>query len=191
MSVPHLDTRVVDGSSHLLFGPYAGWTPKFLKHGSWFDLFGSIKPGNLGPMLSTAAHNMSLTKYLVSEVLRSKDSKFKDLLDFFPDAKPGDWDTITAGQRVQVIRPDGTLQFGTEVITGSEGTIAVCSVRPRAPRRPRRSCSSAQPLLPREGRGLAPTLSELVPTYGTKLGEDAALANETLTRTAKTLQISN
>lgn len=31
MSVPHLDTRVIDGKKALLFGPYAGFTTKYLK----------------------------------------------------------------------------------------------------------------------------------------------------------------
>ncbi len=90
MSVPHLDTRVVDGRQHLMFGPYAGWTPKFLKAGSWLDLFRSIKLSNLMPMLKTGAKNVPLTIYLIKQVLAgspTKATKFKDLLDFFPDAR--------------------------------------------------------------------------------------------------------
>ena len=33
MSVPHLDTRHVDGQRYLMFGPYAGFKPNFLKQG--------------------------------------------------------------------------------------------------------------------------------------------------------------
>ncbi|MGA7622842.1 MAG: malate:quinone oxidoreductase [Candidatus Acidiferrales bacterium] len=35
MSVPHLDTRHIQGKVSLLFGPYAGFSTKFLKHGSY------------------------------------------------------------------------------------------------------------------------------------------------------------
>eukprot|EP01030_Chromulinospumella_sphaerica_P013575 gene13575-13357_t len=61
MSVPHLDTRVVDGKKSLLFGPYAGFTTKFLKFGSFLDLPMSIRLGNIGPMLAVARDNMDLT----------------------------------------------------------------------------------------------------------------------------------
>jgi malate dehydrogenase (quinone) len=130
MSVPHLDTRVVGGTSHLMFGPYAGWSPKFLKKGSFLDLFKTIKAHNLLPMLKTAIHNVPLTMYLISQVLARPAKKFKDLLDFFPGAAPGDWEKITAGQRVQVIRPDGTLQFGTEVITSATGIGGLLGASP-------------------------------------------------------------
>ncbi len=191
MSVPHLDTRVIDGRRHLLFGPYAGWTPKFLKKGSFLDFFGSINGGNLGPMLKVARHNIPLTKYLVTEVFKSKSKKFSSIHEYFPAAQAGDWEKITAGQRVQVIRPDGTLQFGTEVITGRKGTVAgLLGASPGA--------STATPIMlevlhkcfPAEFAGWAPKLAELVPTYGTKLGDNPALAVETLTRTAKVLQIN-
>ncbi|MFT4262648.1 MAG: malate dehydrogenase (quinone) [Nocardioides sp.] len=190
MSVPHLDTRVIDGKRHLLFGPYAGWTPKFLKKGSWLDLFGSIKGDNIAPMLTTGVHNVPLTWYLITQVLSSSSRKFKDVLDFFPEAQQGDWEKVVAGQRVQVIRPDGTLQFGTEVIVGDEGTIAgLLGASPGA--------STATPIMlqildqcfPDHREAWAPTLAELVPTYGTKLGDDAELATATLERTAKALQL--
>lgn len=128
MSVPHLDTRVVDGETSLLFGPYAGFTPKFLKNGSLFDLFSSLRTHNIVPMLSVAVQNLSLVSYLVKEVFASRARKFDALLQFYPDANPDDWYEMVAGQRVQVIKPDpkkgGVLQFGTEVIASADGTIA-------------------------------------------------------------------
>ncbi|PJI93328.1 malate dehydrogenase (quinone) [Luteimicrobium subarcticum] len=128
MSVPHLDTRVVDGTSYLLFGPYAGFSPKFLKKGSWLDLPESIRPGNLVPMLAVAKDNFDLLQYLVGQLTASSDKKFEQLLAFMPTAKPSDWETITAGQRVQVMKkhPEkhGVLEFGTEVVAAADGTIA-------------------------------------------------------------------
>ena len=128
MSVPHLDTRVVDGETALLFGPYAGFTPKFLKSSTWFDLPFSIRFHNLGPMLQVGLKNFDLVKYLVSELLASRAKKMAALREFMPTAKDRDWELITAGQRVQVMKKDpekgGVLQFGTEVITGADGTIA-------------------------------------------------------------------
>src|SRR6478735_895811 len=124
MSVPHLDTRFVEGTQALMFGPYAGWSPRFLKFGSFFDLFASIRLHNLWPMLKAGLTNVGLTIYLIQQLIARPSTKFKDLLDFFPDADPRDWEKITAGQRVQVIRPDGVLQFGTEVIASADGSIA-------------------------------------------------------------------
>lgn len=42
MSVPHLDTRYIDGKKSLLFGPFAGFSPKFLKTGTNMDLIKSV-----------------------------------------------------------------------------------------------------------------------------------------------------
>ncbi len=120
MSVPHLDSRYIDGKKSLLFGPYAGFSTKFLKNGSLGDLFSSIKGDNLKSMLAVGRDNMALTKYLIGEVLKSKDSKYEALREYFPDADPSQWDFIVAGQRVQVIMPDdkkgGKLEFGTKVV---------------------------------------------------------------------------
>ena len=129
MSVPHLDTRVVDGETSLLFGPYAGFSTKFLKNGSLLDLFRSIRPSNIMTMLTVAKDNWDLTSYLVREVTKSKWSKFRSLRDFMPTADPKDWEFITAGQRVQVMKNkpgklSGVLEFGTELVTSADGTIA-------------------------------------------------------------------
>lgn len=128
MSVPHLDTRVIDGKKALLFGPFAGFTTKFLKQGSVFDMFKSIKPGNLKPMLSVGAKSMDLTRYLISEVMQTHDSRCDALRTFYPEAKNEDWELAYAGQRVQIIKKDpergGKLEFGTEVISAADGSLA-------------------------------------------------------------------
>lgn len=128
MSVPHLDTRVVNGHTSLLFGPYAGFTTKFLKHGSPLDLPLSIRPSNLGPMLAVARDNMDLTRYLIKEVRQSMEDRLETLRGFYPEAKAEDWRLETAGQRVQIIKKDpkkgGILQFGTELVSAKDGTIA-------------------------------------------------------------------
>ncbi|SDU82605.1 malate dehydrogenase (quinone) [Pseudomonas mucidolens] len=128
MSVPHLDTRVVEGKKSLLFGPYAGFTTKFLKHGSFLDLPLSIRAGNIGPMLAVARDNMDLTKYLVSEVRQSMEQRLEALRRFYPEAKAEDWRLEVAGQRVQIIKKDpkkgGVLQFGTELVAAQDGSLA-------------------------------------------------------------------
>lgn len=128
MSVPHLDTRVVDGKKSLLFGPYAGFTTKFLKHGSFLDLPLSVRPGNLGPMLAVARDNMDLTRYLIKEVMQSQQQRLDALRKFYPDLDPADWRLEIAGQRVQIIKKDakkgGILQFGTELVSAEDGSIA-------------------------------------------------------------------
>jgi len=128
MSVPHLDTRVVDGETSLLFGPYAGFSPRFLKQGSLLDLFRSLRFGNIVSMLGAGAHNLDLTAYLGGQLVARPETKFQALQAFMPTARPADWTPITAGQRVQVIKRDkkdgGRLEFGTELITSADGTIA-------------------------------------------------------------------
>lgn len=127
MSVPHLDTRIIDGAKCLLFGPYAGLTTRFLKYGSKWDLFKSIRLGNLRTMLSAAWNNMSLNKYLFKEVFKSEDKKFKVLLDYYPNAKKSEWWSLEAGNRVQIIKNvdgKGVIEFGTEIVSSSDGSLA-------------------------------------------------------------------
>src|ERR1700744_6501667 len=106
MSVPHLDTRMIAGERSLLFGPYAGFSSKFLKHGSLLDLFESVRPANVGPMLSVARDNFDLTEYLVNQLLQSENQRLAMLDQYYPTAKPEDWKLQVAGQRVQIIKPD-------------------------------------------------------------------------------------
>ena len=195
MSVPHLDLRVVDGTGSLMFGPYAGFSPKFLKTGSLVDLFASIRWHNLFPMIAAGLGNLGLVRYLISQLAASKKTKFAELQRFFPDAKPEDWYQITAGQRVQVIKKDkkkiGVLQFGTEVVAAADGSIAgLLGASPGA--------STAVPIMlgliekcfPDRMEQWKPRLLEMIPSYGKQLAEDPALAATTLARTAKALHIN-
>ncbi|WP_394555102.1 malate:quinone oxidoreductase [Agromyces sp. MMS24-JH15] len=194
MSVPHLDTRVVDGETALLFGPYAGFTPKFLKTSTWFDLPFSIRWHNIGTMLGVGLKNFDLVRYLVSELLASRDKKVAALRRFMPTAKSEDWELITAGQRVQVMKHEegkgGVLQFGTEVISGADGTIAgLLGASPGA--------STAAPIMldvlkrsfPDRYASWEPLLREMIPSYGTKLNDDPAAAAASLSETARILQL--
>jgi malate dehydrogenase (quinone) len=194
MSVPHLDTRVIDGSTSLMFGPYAGFSPKFLKSGSVFDLFKSIRPHNLIPMIAAGTGNLSLVKYLVGQLAAKKSTKFAELQQFFPKGEEKDWYRITAGQRVQVIKKDakkgGVLQFGTEVVASADGSIAgLLGASPGA--------STAAPIMlglietcfPERIDAWRPQLTAMVPSFGTKLSDDPALADAVMTRTAQTLRI--
>ncbi len=128
MSVPHLDTRFIDGKRTLLFGPFAGFSPKFLKNGSIFDLPSSVRPHNLTTMLAASKKNLDLTKYLLDQVKLTKEQRVDELRQFYPNAKSEDWELIEAGQRVQIIKDTatekGSLQFGTEVISAADGSVA-------------------------------------------------------------------
>ncbi|MFC5791028.1 malate:quinone oxidoreductase [Agromyces tardus] len=195
MSVPHLDTRVVDGETSLLFGPYAGFTPKFLKTSTWFDLPFSIRLHNLGPMLQVGLKNFDLVRYLVGEVLASREKKMAALREFMPTAKTEDWELITAGQRVQVMKKDpekgGILQFGTEVIAGADGTIAgLLGASPGA--------STAAPIMlevlkrcfPDRMDEWEPKIREMIPSYGTTLSSDPEAAAASLAATAAVLGLT-
>jgi malate dehydrogenase (quinone) len=127
MSTPHLDTRFIDGKKELLFGPFAGFSPKFLKEGSNLDLFKSIKLDNIAPMLGAFWHNLPLTKYLIEQLSMSHEDRMDDLRKFYKNAKSEDWEILVAGQRVQIIKKNefekGVLQFGTEVVSSKNGSI--------------------------------------------------------------------
>lgn len=128
MSVPHLDTRMIDGKKALLFGPYAGFSTRFLKQGSLLDLPLSINFGNIRPMLAVGVDNVPLTKYLIKEVMQSPEDRLEALKEYFPEAKMADWVLEEAGQRVQIIKrhseKGGILEFGTEVVSAADGSIA-------------------------------------------------------------------
>ncbi|MCU1414645.1 MAG: malate:quinone oxidoreductase [Microbacteriaceae bacterium] len=194
MSVPHLDTRIVDGKASLMFGPYAGFNTKFLKTGSWLDLFATIKPHNLVPMIRVGLSNFDLVKYLVGQLAASRKKKFESLQEFMPNANPKDWYKIIAGQRVQVIKKDaekgGVLQFGTEVVTSADGSIAgLLGASPGA--------STAVPIMldvlekcfPEHMAAWTPQLKLMVPSLGKKLSDDPKLAKRTLETTEKVLAI--
>lgn len=192
MSVPHLDTRVVDGETSLLFGPYAGFSPKFLKTGSWWDLPGSVRAGNLGPMLAVARDNVDLIKYLVGELMANRAKKMKALREFMPTATSEDWELISAGQRVQVMKKDakkgGVLQFGTEVIAAADGSIAgLLGASPGASTAVPIMVDLLQRCFPDRYEGWLPTLKRLIPTVGTTLNDRPQEAERVLKETAEAL----
>ena len=194
MSVPHLDTRIVDGQASLLFGPYAGFTPKFLKNGSWGDFFSSLRLHNLVPMIAVAIQNFSLVSYLFGEVFASRGKKLQALWDFYPLADPDDWYEQVAGQRVQVIKPDpqkgGILQFGTEVVASSDGSIAgLLGASPGASTATAIMLNVLERCFPDRMSQWMPRLKKMVPSYGQSLAQDADLAVKMVSRTASTLKI--
>jgi malate dehydrogenase (quinone) len=194
MSVPHLDSRYIDGKKSLLFGPYAGFSTKFLKHGSVGDLFSSVKGDNVKSLLAVGRDNFDLTKYLIGEVLKSKDSKYASLHEYFPDADPSQWEFIVAGQRVQVIMPDdekgGKLEFGTKVV--ADGSIAaVLGASPGA------SVAVAVVLdvLGKIYKNKLPAwegkLREMIPSYGKSIADDAELCRSVRADTAEVLHLTD
>ena len=195
MSVPHLDTRFVDGRRSLLFGPYAGFSTNFLKTGSYLDLPLSVRPHNLLPMLNVAKDNLSLVSYLVKEVAKTQGKKVDSLREFYPEAEGADWELITAGQRVQVMKKDpkkgGVLQFGTEVVTSADGSIGgLLGASPGA--------STAAPIMvnllgrcfPAKMAAWTPKLREMIPSLGHQLNHEPTLLDEITRATDATLQLA-
>jgi malate dehydrogenase (quinone) len=193
MSVPHLDTRVINGKTSLLFGPFAGLNLKFLKNGSWLDLPGSIRFANIFSYLSVALKNFPLVVYLVKEILKSPKQKIESLKEFVPNARGEDWELYEAGQRAQVIKPVnglGVLQFGTEVIGSADGSIAgLLGASPGASVATRVMLDVAKRMFSESTNPWMQNISRSVPSYGVKLNDDSAKARESLNATAKALKL--
>ncbi|MBU7318873.1 malate:quinone oxidoreductase [Paenibacillus oleatilyticus] len=196
MSVPHLDTRFIDNKKSLLFGPFAGFSPKFLKTGSMFDLIGSVKPNNVFTMLAAGAKNVPLTKYLIQQVMLSKEQRMEELREFIPNAKSEDWDIVVAGQRVQVIKDTaagkGTLQFGTEVISAADGSIAaLLGASPGASTAVSVMLELVKRCFPQQLKAWEPKIKEMIPSYGVSLLKNPELIEEIHTSTGRTLGLTN
>ena len=198
MSVPHLDTRIINGKKALLFGPYAGFSTKFLKHGSLMDLPHSLQVNNILPMVSVGLHNIPLTKYLIEQVRQSPEDRLEALKKFVPSAKMEDWKLEEAGQRVQIIKKDhnhgGVLEFGTEIVSSADGSIAaLLGASPGAST----SVAIMLDLLKRCFKDQVNTeawqtkLKAMIPSYGQVLGNDAMLCEQVRERTTKALLLSS
>lgn len=195
MSVPHLDTRYIDGKRSLLFGPFAGFSPKFLKTGSNLDLFASVKPTNVFTMLSAGAKELGLTKYLVQQLLLKQEEKVEELREFIPEANSKDWKLITAGQRVQVIKDTdkggkGTLMFGTETIVSEDGSItALLGASPGASVCVDAMINLLSRAFPEEFTEWESKIKEMIPTYGMSLSEHPEEFKEMYKRTNDMLKL--
>ncbi|MDY6050164.1 MAG: malate dehydrogenase (quinone) [Corynebacterium sp.] len=195
MSVPHLDTRRIDGQKGLLFGPYAGWSPKFLKTGSWWDLPKSVRPTNLMSMLSVGVKELGLTKYLIEELLKDFDEKVETLRDYIPDVDPDDWELVEAGQRVQVIAPVvgpqfARLQFGTQLIYHSDGSIAAeLGASPGASVTPSIVLEIIEHCFGEKMVEWSDKIHEMIPSYGQRLSTNKKLYDEQWERTQKVLEL--
>jgi malate dehydrogenase (quinone) len=196
MSVPHLDTRVIKGKKELLFGPYAGFTTKFLKKGSFLDLIRSIRLSNLKPLLFAGARNMPLTKYLIDQVRQSPEDRLEALREFLPDARMEDWELEVAGYRVQVIKKDeeegGILEFGTEVVSAADGSIAaLLGASPGASTAVSimldlmKACFTDKMNSPEWKH----KLSEMIPSYNRPLSKDADLCDDMRAWTGRVLKL--
>lgn len=195
MSVPHLDTRYIDGKRTILFGPFAGFSPKFLKTGSNMDLIKSVKPNNLITMLSAGIKEMNLTKYLISQLTLSNEERMEDLRQFVPNAKSEDWEIVVAGQRVQVIKDTdqgkGTLQFGTEVITSEDGSLsALLGASPGASTAVDIMLDLLKRCYKDEFANWEDKVKEIVPSYGMKLSENEALYTQLNKEITENLKIN-
>ncbi|WP_312207876.1 MULTISPECIES: malate dehydrogenase (quinone) [Empedobacter] len=193
MSVPHLDTRVIDGKQSLLFGPFATFSTKFLKYGSNCDLFKSVNVGNVGFLMNCGLNNIDLTKYLIEQVMLSKAKKVESLQEYFPEAKLEDWFEQTAGQRVQVIEQQngkGVLKFGTEIVTSQDGSIsALLGASPGASTSVSAMLNLMKQCFPELMKNnWNEAIKEMIPSYGEDLAQ-AELVEASRARTTKVLKI--
>ncbi|TCM58326.1 malate dehydrogenase (quinone) [Rhizobium sp. PP-F2F-G48] len=197
MSVPHLDTRMLDGKQVVLFGPFATFSTKFLKDGSYFDLPASVTLDNIWPMLQVGMNEFSLVQYLAGQLLMSDEDRLAALREYFPQAKGEDWRLWQAGQRVQIIKRDpekgGVLKLGTEIVASADGTItALLGASPGA--------STAAPImLDVLKKVFAERLATpewqakvkaMVPSYGTKLNENPQALALAWAATSERLQLA-
>lgn len=196
MSVPHLDTRYINGKKTLLFGPYAGFSTKFLKTGSYCDLFKSISTGNIGTMVGAGLDNMDLTKYLISEVMASENKKVDALKNYFPNAKKENWRLEIAGQRVQTMKRNkegkAELAFGTEVVNAADGSLAVLlGASPGASTTVTIMLKLIEKCFPNEFKTAEwqAKFKEMIPSFGLKLNDHPELLKELRAETSKTLEL--
>lgn len=196
MSVPHLDSRIINGKREMLFGPYAGFSTKFLKHGSYWDLAASLDIKNMLPMIQVGIHNIPLTKYLVEQVRMSFDEKLDELKKFYPTANSYDWELIEAGQRVQVIKKnedgEGVLEFGTELIHSKDGSIAgLLGASPGASTATSIMLKLLDSCFPDQvkSEGWVHKLKEMIPGYKQELNKQLALLKEIRQRTSRLLEL--
>ncbi len=198
MSVPHLDTRVIGDQHSILFGPYAGFSTRFLKHGSRFDLFRSIRLDNIGPMMEVGLHNFDLTEYLVDQVVQSPKQRFETLTEFYPQANSSDWTLQVAGVRVQIIKRDpdhgGIIKFGTEIVAAQDHSlVALLGASPGASTAAWIAIKVLERCFAKEltAGGWQPKLKTIIPSYGHSLIEDAALTRQIRADTAAVLGLQN
>ena len=196
MSMPHLDTRQINGRKELLFGPYAGFSTKFLKAGSYTDLFKSIELGNIRPLLYAGARNMGLTRYLIGQVLQTPQERTAALREYYPEANPADWQLEVAGQRVQVIKKDkkqgGVLEFGTEMVTAADGSIAaLLGASPGASTAVAIMFDLVQKCFPAQAAspGWQARFQQLVPSFGQQLADNPTLAAAVREHSRELLQL--
>ena len=197
MSVPHIDARFIDGKRVVLFGPFATFSTKFLKQGSFFDLLSTTTTSNVMPMTHVGLDNFDLVKYLVSQVMLSDDDRFAALKEYYPEARKEDWKLIQAGQRVQIIKKDadkgGVLKLGTEVVVDQQRTIsALLGASPGA--------STAAPITLNVIKKLSPEqfnspewqskIRNIVPSFGQNLNGNVALTQQVWDDTAATLELT-
>ena len=195
MSVPHLDTRFLDGKQTMLFGPFALYSTKFLKNGSWFDLFSSVNMHNVAGMMEVGVDNLDLVQYLVQQARLKDSDRQAELLKYYPSAKPDSWKLITAGQRVQIIKKDpekgNVLQFGTEIVADKDHTIAaLLGASPGASTSPSIMLGLLPKAFPEQmAQGWEARIKEIVPSYGQQINSSAALTNQIRRATSETLQL--
>lgn len=193
--VPHLDTRFIDGKRTLIFGPFAGFSPKFLKTGSNKDLFATIKPNNVLTMLAAGAKNISLMQYLIQQLRLNKKERMNELREYFPDAKEKDWELKIAGQRVQVIKDTsagkGTIKFSdTEIVHSKDQSLAaLLGGSPGASTSVSDMLGLIETCFPQKLNEWKPKLKEMIPSYGEKLSDKPELVAETKSSTMKALKL--
>jgi len=197
MSVPHLDARFLDGKRVVLFGPFATFSTKFLKQGSFFDLLSTTTTKNVMPMTDVGLDNFDLVKYLIGQVMLSDDDRFEALKEYYPSARKEDWKLIQAGQRVQIIKKDadkgGVLKLGTEIVTDRQKTLAaLLGASPGASTAAPISINVIKQLFPAQFASAQwqEKLHAIVPTYGQKLNGNVALTRQVWDETASTLNLT-
>ncbi|CAJ1336585.1 unnamed protein product [Effrenium voratum] len=165
MSVPHLDARVIGGKPLLLFGPFAGFSPR---------------------------REPALRR--LPRLLTTKSQKLAELREFMPEAEEGDWSLVTAGQRVQIMKADpektGVLQFGTEVVAAEDGSMAgLLGASPGASTAVQVALDVLACCFPKHIERWSAPLQDMIPSFGARLSERPDLARTLRESTAEALQL--
>jgi malate dehydrogenase (quinone) len=130
-----------------------------------------------------------LVNYLLGQLQLSQPDRVEALRQFVPSASGSGWETIAAGQRVQVIRR-GVLDFDTTVLSSGDGSIAgLLGASPGASTAVSAMLEVLERCFPDRYQAWLPRLTDMVPSLGVTLSREPKLFEEVWSWGSKVLEL--